>query len=89
MVGRDAAVRAQLGERDDGERLAPAAGEALVVEDLDGLVVGVIVEQLVDQRDRAGWGGVRLPGAQRPGDGERVLLSAGEADVRGDVLVAV
>ena len=48
----------------------------LLVEDLDGLVVGVLVEQLVDQRDRAGGGGVRLPGAQRPGDGERVLLAA-------------
>src|ERR1035437_8919504 len=63
VVGRDAAVAAQLGERDDGERVAPPAGQALLVEDLDRLVVGVMVEQLVDQRDRAGRGGVRFPGA--------------------------
>ena len=48
----------------------------LLVEDLDRLVVGVIVEQLVDQRDRRGWRGVRLPGAQRPWDVQRVLLAA-------------
>src|ERR1035437_816628 len=63
VVGRDAAVAAQLGEGDDGERVAPPAGQALLVEDLDRLVVGVMVEQLVDQRDRAGRGGVRFPGA--------------------------
>src|SRR6266545_3769941 len=37
VVGGDAAVAAQLGERGDAERLAPAAGQSLVVEDLDGL----------------------------------------------------
>ena len=56
--------------------VTPAAGQALVVEDLDRLVVGVIVEQLVDQRDRGGWRGVRLPRPQRPWHLQSVLLSA-------------
>ena len=76
VVRRDAAVLAQLGQRDDGEWVAPAAGQALVVEDLDRLVIGVIVEQLVDQRDRRGWRGVRLPRPQRPWHVQRVLLAA-------------
>jgi hypothetical protein len=44
VVRRDAAVAAQLGERDDGERVAPPAGQSLLVEDGDGLVVGVLGE---------------------------------------------
>ena len=74
VVAGDAAVAAQLGERGDGERVAPAAGQPALVEDRDGLVVGVVVEQLVDQRDRCGRGGVRFPGAQGSWDGEGVLV---------------
>jgi hypothetical protein len=76
MVGGDAADAAQLGERGDGERLAPAAGQPLVVEDLHRLVVGVLVEQLVDQRDRRRWRGVRFPRPQWPWHLQRVLLAA-------------
>jgi hypothetical protein len=75
-VGRDAAVLAELGERGDGERFAPAAGQAALVEDLDGLVVGVLVEELLDQRDRRGWRGVLLPCAQWSWQLQRVLLAA-------------
>ena len=75
-VGRDAAVLAELGQGDDGERVAPAAGQPALVEDLDRLVVGVIVEQLVDQLDRAGRGGVLLPRPQWPWNMQRVLLAA-------------
>ena len=64
VVRRDAAVLAELGQRDNGEWVTPTAGQALAVEDLDRLVIGVIVEQLIDQRDRAGGRGVRPPHAR-------------------------
>ena len=73
VVGGDATVAAQLGERHDSEWVTPAAGQAPLVEDLlDRFVVGVLVEQLVDQRDRGRRRGVRLPGTQRPGNAQRV-----------------
>ena len=75
-VGRDAAVLAELGERGDGERLAPAAGQPALVKDLDRLVVGVLVEQLLDHRDRRGWRGVLLPRTQWPWQLQCVLLAA-------------
>ena len=42
VVGANAAVPAQLGERGNGERVTPPAGQSLVVEDLDRLVIGVL-----------------------------------------------
>ena len=76
VVGADATVAAQLGERHDSEWVTPAAGQPPLVEDLDRFVVGVLVEQLVDQRDRGRRRGVRLPGTQRPGNAQCVLLAA-------------
>src|SRR5207249_4640204 len=55
-------------------------------QDGDGLVVGVLGHQLVDQRDGGGGRGVLFVGGERSGDGEGVLLPAGQADVDGDVL---
>src|ERR1035437_1083019 len=45
-------------------------------------------QQLIDQSHGRGGGGVLLPGGAGSGDGEGVLLSAGQPDVGGDVLAA-
>ena len=86
VVG-DAAQPAQLGERRHAERLSPSAGEPAFVEDADDLVVGMVVEQLVDEGDGRRRGGVQFVGGERSWDLERVGSTAREADVGGDVLL--
>ena len=83
----DAPEPTQLRERWHVEGLAPSARQTPFVEDLHRFAIGVVGEQLVDDRDRVGRGGVSLPGRQWPGHAECMGGAAREADVRGDVLI--
>ena len=69
-----------------GERLAGAGCAAGGVELGGCLGVGVIVEELVEQRDRVGVGLSLLPGVQRDRDCQAGGLPGAEADVKVDLV---
>src|SRR3954470_5672172 len=70
-----------------GERLAGAGAVPGGVEGFGGVGVGVVVEQLVEQRERVGVRLARLPGLGRDREREAGDLAAAEADVGVDVIV--
>ncbi|MEV6985605.1 hypothetical protein AB0M95_30695 [Sphaerisporangium sp. NPDC051017] len=70
-------------DHDAAEGPAFAAGQPASVEDVSDLSVGVVVEQLVDRRDDLLVGLTLCPGGFRNGDGEGVILIAGEAESAG------
>jgi hypothetical protein len=61
-----------------------AADHAAGVEDVGDLGVGVVVEQFIDRRDDLRGGLAELPGRLGHREAQGVVLSAGQADVRGD-----
>src|SRR5450755_173794 len=83
-VRAQAARLAQCGQVRDGEGPAPAAGDSPAAQDRRDLVEGVLVQELADQLDGGGAGGVLLGGGQRPRQGQGVVLAAGEADLAAD-----
>ncbi len=56
------------------------------VEFVGGRAVGVLFEELIEQRHGIGGGPVGLPGAERDGDAQAGCLAAAEPDVEVDVL---
>ena len=69
---------------DAGEGPPFPVGQAAAAEDGGDLGAGVVVQQLVDLGDGAGFGLPDLPGRLGYWQGEGAVLAAGQADVRGD-----
>jgi hypothetical protein len=69
-----------------GERLVHAGPAASGVELLGDLGVGVVVEELADQREGVGVGLAFLPGVERDRDRQAGRLPAAEADVEMDAV---
>ena len=82
----EAVGEADLLDQQPGEREAAAGAESALVQDLDDLGVGVLVEQLIDQGDHYRVGLPGLPGGQWERQGERARGSTAEADVGGEAL---
>ncbi len=61
-----------------------AADHAAGVEDVSDLGVGVVAGQFTGRRDDLRGGLAELPGRLRYREAQGVVLSAGQADVRGD-----
>src|ERR1035438_4911838 len=77
-------VVADVADDERVEGAAFAAGQAALVEDGGDVGVGVVVEELVDGGDDLGRGLPDGPAGPGGGEGEGVVLAAGQADVGGD-----
>ena len=84
LAAAQAVVVADVADDERVERAAFAAGQAAGVEDAGDLGVGVVIEELVDGGDCLGGGFAHLGCGRRDRHGQGVVLSAGQADVRGD-----
>ena len=84
LAAAQAVVVADVADDERVERAAFAAGHAAGVEDAGDLGVGVVIEELVDGGDCLGGGFAHLGCGRRDRHGQGAVLSAGQADVRGD-----
>ena len=74
----------KAGER---ERITSSRAEAALLENVDGLPLGVMIEEHIDLRQHLLWGLAYLPRIQRQRDSECGRGATPESNVRDDVAI--